>query len=91
MSEYPSLSRGLAEALIDVVWFVESCDDEQMNPDDAVKVLEGVAYRLGRFSVDQRDEFLGMVAVMAETEPDAERRAFIQGLPDGLGLRDRDV
>lgn len=91
MSEYPSLSWGLAEALIDVVWFAESCDDDQMNLDDAVKVLEGVAYRLSRFSADQRDEFLGVIAAMAQTEPDAERRAFIQGLPDGLGLRDREV
>jgi hypothetical protein len=38
-----------------------------------------------------RDEFLGVIAAMAETEPEAERRAFIQGLPDGLGLRNRKL
>ncbi|MEU6198356.1 hypothetical protein [Streptomyces sp. NPDC047061] len=40
---YPSLTRALAEALVDALWFVEGSEDEQMDPDDAVKVLEGVA------------------------------------------------
>ncbi|WP_436777615.1 hypothetical protein [Yinghuangia sp. YIM S09857] len=91
MSEYSSLSRGLAEALIDVVWFVESCDDEQMDPDDAVKVLEGVAHRLGGLADDQRDEFLGVVAAIAQAEPGAERRDFIESLPDAFGLLDHGV
>ena len=47
MSVYPSLTRALAEALVDVLWFVEGCEDEQMDPDDAVKVLEGVAHIWG--------------------------------------------
>ncbi|MFD8396293.1 hypothetical protein ACFV2N_45710 [Streptomyces sp. NPDC059680] len=40
----PSLTRALAEALVDVLWFVDGCEDERMDPDDAVGVLEGVAY-----------------------------------------------
>ncbi|MFF2329579.1 MULTISPECIES: hypothetical protein [unclassified Streptomyces] len=42
MPVYSSLSHGLAEALVDVLWFIEGSEDEQMDPDDAVKVLEGV-------------------------------------------------
>lgn len=42
-SSYPSLTHALAEALVDVLWFIDGCEDEQMDPDDAVKVLEGVA------------------------------------------------
>ncbi|MFD6414151.1 hypothetical protein [Nocardia asteroides] len=29
----PSLTRALAEALVDVLWFVEGWEDEQMDPD----------------------------------------------------------
>jgi hypothetical protein len=30
MSTYPSLTRAPAEALVGVLWFVESCEDEQV-------------------------------------------------------------
>lgn len=29
MPVYQSLTRALAEALVDVLWFVEGCEDEQ--------------------------------------------------------------
>lgn len=41
MCSYPHLTRALAEALVDVLWFIDGSDDEQMDPGDAVKVLEG--------------------------------------------------
>ncbi|MFB7420240.1 hypothetical protein ACFC18_30815 [Streptomyces sp. NPDC056121] len=44
----------MAEALVDVLRFIESCDDEQMDPDDAVKVLEGVGHLVGKLSSSQR-------------------------------------
>lgn len=50
MSAYPSLTHALTEALVDVVRFVEGCDDDQTDPDDAVKLLEDVGNRLGRLS-----------------------------------------
>ncbi|MFI5774904.1 hypothetical protein ACIA74_41960 [Streptomyces sp. NPDC051658] len=43
MSVYSTLSQALTEALVDVLWFVEGSEDEQIDPDDAVKVREGVA------------------------------------------------
>lgn len=43
MPVYSSLTHALAEALVDVLWFIEGTEDEQMDPDDAVKVMEGVA------------------------------------------------
>ncbi|MFF1262098.1 MULTISPECIES: hypothetical protein [unclassified Streptomyces] len=38
---YSSLTHALVEALVDVVWFIEGSEDEQMDPDGAVKLLEG--------------------------------------------------
>ncbi|WP_338498863.1 hypothetical protein [Streptomyces sp. SJL17-4] len=40
----------MAEALVDVLWFIDGSEDEQMDPDDAVKVLEGVAHVVSTLS-----------------------------------------
>ncbi|GAA3791842.1 hypothetical protein ACFS5L_06690 [Streptomyces phyllanthi] len=83
---YPSLTRALAEALVDVLWFIDGCEDEQMDPDDAVKVLEGVAYIVSNLSREQRDEFLDLLGTMAREEADPSRRAFLEEFPDDFGL-----
>ncbi|MFF7334961.1 hypothetical protein [Streptomyces sp. NPDC008150] len=44
--------------MVDVLWFIEGCEDEQMDPDDAVKVLEGVGHLVCKLSSGQRSEFL---------------------------------
>ncbi|GLW47049.1 hypothetical protein Stsp02_27110 [Streptomyces sp. NBRC 14336] len=85
---YPSLTRAMAEAFVDVLWFVESCEDEQMHPDDAVKVLEGVAHWATRLTDDQRAELLELLDTMAEAEPSPARREFLEGFAVGFGLVD---
>ncbi|MEU6765513.1 hypothetical protein ABZ916_23670 [Streptomyces sp. NPDC046853] len=90
MSAYASLSRALAEALVDVLWFVEGCDDDQMNQDDAVKVLEGVAHLATQLSSDQRTELTELLHSMAEEEPDPLRREFLKDFPAGFGLVEED-
>jgi hypothetical protein len=62
---------------MDVLWFIEGSEDEQMNPDDAVKVLEGVAHRVTSLSDDQRHELVELVGEMAAVETDPDRRAFV--------------
>jgi hypothetical protein len=86
MSAYSSLTRALAQALVDVLWFVEGCDDDQMDPDDAVKVLEGVAHLVTQLSSDQRFEFIELLGAMAAEEADPSRREFLEGFPEGFGL-----
>ncbi|MFF4903149.1 hypothetical protein [Streptomyces sp. NPDC001068] len=83
---YPSLTRALAEALVDVLWFIEGCEDEQMDPDDAVKVLEGVAHVVSKLSREQQNEFLDLLGAMAVEEADPSRRAFLEQFPDGFGV-----
>ncbi|WP_371800236.1 hypothetical protein OG963_42780 [Streptomyces sp. NBC_01707] len=90
MSGYPSLTCALAEALVDVLWFVEGCEDEQMDPDDAVRVLEGVAALVSHLSVDQRSEFMDLLGSMASEEKDPSRREFLLAFPEGFGLVEED-
>ncbi|MFD3658754.1 hypothetical protein [Streptomyces sp. NPDC058620] len=61
MPVYPSLPRALAEALVGVLWFIEASEDEQMDPDDAVKVMEGVAQLFSQMSGDQRQELIDLL------------------------------
>lgn len=87
MPVYPSLTRALAEALVDVLWFVEGSEDEQMDPDDAVKVLEGAAHLVTQLSSDQRSEFIDLLGSMAAEEADPSRRAFLEGFPGRIRPR----
>ncbi|MGW6710435.1 hypothetical protein ACWGDE_36850 [Streptomyces sp. NPDC054956] len=86
MPVYSSLSRALTEALINVLWFIEGSEDEQMDPDDAVRVLEGVAPLVGELASDQRSQFLELLRDMADGEADSARREFLEGFTEDFGL-----
>ncbi|WP_327365318.1 hypothetical protein [Streptomyces sp. NBC_01217] len=86
MPVYSSLSHALAEALVDALWFIEGSEDEQMAPDDAVKVLEDVAHLVGKLSNDQQNELIDLLGTMAAAESDPARRKFLEGFPEGFGL-----
>ncbi|MEJ8640630.1 hypothetical protein WKI68_02590 [Streptomyces sp. MS1.HAVA.3] len=85
-STYPSLTRALAEALVDVLWFIDGSEDEQMDPDDAVKVLEGVGHVVSTLPNDQRQELIELVGEMAAGETNPFRREFLEEFPEGFGL-----
>ncbi len=87
-SSYPSLSRALAEALVDVLWFIDGSEDEQMDQDDAVKVMEGVAHVISVLSSDQQQELTALLGEMAAAETDPTRREFLEEFPEGFGLID---
>ncbi|MFJ6011748.1 hypothetical protein [Streptomyces sp. NPDC092952] len=76
----------MAEALVDVLWFIDGSEDEQMDPDDAVKVLEGVAHAIGALPDDQREELTALIGQMAAAETDPDRREFLEEFPEGFGL-----
>lgn len=86
MPVYSSLTHALAEALVDVLWFVEGSEDEQMDPDDAVKVMEGVARLVSKLSSEQRNELIDLLGTMADAESDPARREFLEGFSEGFGL-----
>ncbi|MFE2236470.1 hypothetical protein ACFXA4_28440 [Streptomyces sp. NPDC059442] len=87
-SSYPSLTHALAEALVDVLRFIDGSEDEQMDPDDAVNVLEGVAHVVSTLPDDQRRELIVLVGEMAAVEADPARREFLVEFPEAFGLID---
>ncbi|WP_405828430.1 hypothetical protein [Streptomyces sp. NBC_00105] len=91
MPVYSSLTHALAAALVDVLWFIEGSEDEQVDPDDAVKVLEGVAHLVSKLSSDQRSELIDLLGTMTEAESDPARREFLEGFPEGFRLLDDAV
>ncbi|MET8567546.1 hypothetical protein [Streptomyces sp. NPDC004783] len=78
MTSYSSLTRALAEVLVDVLCFIEGSVDEQLDQDDAVKVLEGLAHRVSSLPSDQRQELVELVGEMTAAETDPARRNFLE-------------
>ncbi|MCX4444839.1 hypothetical protein [Streptomyces sp. NBC_01789] len=87
-SSYSSLTRALAEALVDVLWFIDGSEDEQMDQDDAVKVMEGVAHVVSTLSSDQQQELIALLEEMATAETNPARREFLEEFPEGIRLID---
>ncbi|GHH92652.1 hypothetical protein [Streptomyces capillispiralis] len=86
MTAMDPLVPALAGLVVDVVWFLDSCEDDEVDPDAAVKMMESVGWTLLRLPPDQRDRFLRVLADLAEAEPDPARREFLESFPFACGL-----
>ena len=86
MTDMDPLVPVLAGLVVDVVWFLDSCDDDEVDPDSAVKMMESVSWVLGRLPQDQRDRFLKVLADLAEAEQDPGRKEFLAAFPFACGL-----
>ncbi|GGY32299.1 hypothetical protein [Streptomyces tanashiensis] len=75
----------MPEALVDVRWFIEGSEDEQMDQDDAVKVMGGVAHVVSTLSSDQQQELIALLGAMAAAETNPARREFLEKFPEGFG------
>ncbi|MDX2678110.1 hypothetical protein [Streptomyces soliscabiei] len=86
MTDTDPLVPVLAGLVVDVVWFLDSCEDDEVDPDSAVKMMESVSWVLGQLPQDQSDRFLTVLADLAEAEQDPGRREFLQAFPFASGL-----
>ncbi|MEV5759753.1 hypothetical protein AB0L61_23650 [Streptomyces tendae] len=80
------LVPALAGLVVDALWFLDSCGDDEVDPDSAVKMMESVGGELLRLPLDQRDRFLQVLTDLAEAEPNPARREFLQSFPSACGL-----
>ncbi|CAL9490398.1 hypothetical protein SUDANB126_03228 [Streptomyces sp. enrichment culture] len=80
------LVPALAGLVADTLWFLDSCGDDEVDPDSAVKMMESVGGELLRLPLDQRDRLLQVLADLAEAEPNPARREFLQSFPFACGL-----
>ncbi|MFJ5612590.1 hypothetical protein ACIQCJ_24810 [Streptomyces sp. NPDC093221] len=88
MTDTDPLVPVLAGFVVDIVWFLDSCEDDEVAPDSAVKMMESVAWFLGRLPQDQRDRMLQVLVDLAEAEETPSRREFLEEFPAALGLID---
>jgi hypothetical protein len=88
MADTDPLVPVLAGLVVDVVWFLDSCEDDEVDPDSAVRMMESVAWVLGRLPQDQRDRMLQVLSDLAQAEENPGRREFLEEFPVSLGLID---
>ncbi|MFI1660448.1 hypothetical protein ACH4ZU_36885 [Streptomyces sp. NPDC020472] len=69
----------MAAALVDVLWFIDGSEDEQMDQDEAVKVMEGVAHMVSTLPSDQQQDLIALLGEMAAAEINLARREFLEG------------
>ncbi|MFJ4278560.1 hypothetical protein [Streptomyces massasporeus] len=86
MTDRDPLVPALTGLLVDVVWWLESCEDEEVDPDSAVKMMESVGGVLLRLPSDQRQRLLQALADLAEAEQDPARREFLESFPFSIGM-----
>lgn len=86
MTDMDPLVPVLAGLVVDVVWFLESCEDDEVDPDSAVKMMESVAWVLQHLPSDQRGRFLQVLTDLADAEPNPGRREFLESFPFACGL-----
>lgn len=83
-----ALLNALAEALADLVTSIDTCDDDVLDPDTAVKWLETTAYLLDRLAPSDRRALSRLVGRAAGRQPEGAWRADLLRLPEGFGLDD---
>ncbi|GAB2870254.1 hypothetical protein GCM10027074_42320 [Streptomyces deserti] len=79
------LVPALTGLLVDVVWWLESCGDEDVDPDSAVKMMESVGWVLLRLPSGQRERLLQVLTDLAAAEQDPARRKFLESFPFAIG------
>ncbi|MCM3298903.1 hypothetical protein [Streptomyces sp. SudanB66_2053] len=92
MTDKDPLVPVLASLLVDVMWWLESCGDEEVDPDSAVKMMEGVGWVLLQLPSDQRQRLVRVLADLAEAEQEPARREFLESFPSAIGMvEEREV
>lgn len=84
------MSRVLMQIVVDELAFLEMSGDDVVDPDAAVRQLEGIAALLQELPSAERRQFLGFVKEQADRAARDEDRLlveFLRKLPEALGLR----
>ncbi|GAA3368678.1 hypothetical protein GCM10020367_07990 [Streptomyces sannanensis] len=84
MSE--ALLRTLAQALAHLVTMVDTCDDDVLDPDTAVKWLEDSGHVLNQLSTEDQCRLTELFRQIALREPEGPWREALLRMPDGYGF-----
>ena len=72
------------DALLYAALFFETSNDDDCDPDLAVKQLEGISWSLRQMSPAEQDRFRRYARRVADQHPNPEVADEIRGLADGL-------
>jgi hypothetical protein len=81
----------LAEAvgvLVDLVWWLDACEDDEVDPHVAVKLLEAAVSEIDGMPDEQRRTLVGVVDELATSEQHAGRHYELRFFAYGMGLAD---
>ncbi|KOV25888.1 hypothetical protein ADK60_22250 [Streptomyces sp. XY431] len=90
MTDTDPLVPVLVGLVVDIVRFLDTCEDDEVDPDSAVKATESVSWVLRQLPHDQRERFLTALTDLAAAETDPDRRQFIKDFPVACGLLDEE-
>lgn len=89
-SESDPLVPVLAGLVVDTVWWLDSCGDEEVDPDSVVKIMESVAWVMGNLLDDQQQRLIEVLEKLAEAEEDPARAEQLRSFPFACGLVEDD-
>ena len=79
-----------AGLVVDIVWWLDSCDDEEVDPDSAVKLMESVAWVMDNLPTDQQQRLIEVLGELADAEQDPARAQQLRSFPFDCGLVEDD-
>lgn len=80
----PESEQVLADAVLDLVAWFEVVDDTTLEPNQAVKALEQIAYHLHRLAGEDRDRFAAHARARASLERDPRYRRTFEAVAEDL-------
>ncbi|GIH03876.1 hypothetical protein Rhe02_19430 [Rhizocola hellebori] len=80
----PAVLATVIGLLVDIVWWLDTCTDEEVDPDVAVKLLESVG--IDGLSGGQRQRLLEILGHLAASEQHDLRRYELRFFPFAMGL-----
>jgi len=84
------MNLNLVRAIVEALVFFETSDDDAVNPDEAVKAMESIAYFLQKIAGKDRADFIESLHRIAAEETDTGRKSFIELIPEYFGLENED-
>jgi hypothetical protein len=90
VTERDPLVPVLAGLVVDVLWWLDTCGDDEVDPDSAVKMMESVSWVLMSLPAKQRERFLQVVSDLAAAEGHPGRREQLVAFPYACGLIDNE-
>ncbi|UGQ13534.1 hypothetical protein LO772_07990 [Yinghuangia sp. ASG 101] len=88
MNETDPLVTALAGLVVDIVWWLDSCGDDEVDPDSAVKMTENVAFVVKNLPAEQQQRLIQVLGELADAESDPNRRDQLWSFPFACGLLD---